>query len=75
MAATFPSDRRPVLRPIEDAGGGRIRDAHTKDLVSTREIVAEYNAMLGIVQRAALMVRGDIDVIEDAQRFLKEGHL
>jgi len=74
MAVIFPSDRRPVLRPIEDAGGV-LRDSNTHAPVSPREIVAEYNTMLVIVQRAALMVRGDIDVIEDAQRFLKEGHL
>lgn len=30
---------------LEDAGGGRIRDAATKDLVSTREVVADYNTM------------------------------
>ena len=34
-----------MIRVLEDAGGGRIRDAATKDLVSSREVVDDYNAM------------------------------
>lgn len=46
-----------MIRVLEDAGGGRIRDAATKDLVSSREVVADYNAMrdyLAGVARATL---------------------
>ena len=34
-----------MIRALEDAGGGRIRDAATKDLVSSREVVDDYNVM------------------------------
>lgn len=65
-------DLRPVMRPIEDAGGGRIRDAQTLNLVTTREVCAGYDAMLDIVQRVAIN-GGETDEARAARRLLREG--
>ncbi len=40
-----------MIRVLEDAGGGRIRDAATKNLVSSREVVDDYNAMRDCLAR------------------------
>jgi hypothetical protein len=70
---TSLSEKRPVMRGIEDAGGGRVRDCQTKDLVSTRAIVAEYNEMLRIVRTVAVLGAADAEAVADARRLLKEG--
>jgi len=63
---------RPVMRPLEYAGSSQIIDAHTRQLVAPRTVVMEYNALLDIVQRVAIL-GGESDVVLAAQRLLKKG--
>lgn len=63
---------RPVMRPLVYAGSSQIIDAHTRQLVSPRTVVLEYNALLDIVQRVAIL-GGESDVVFAAQRLLREG--
>lgn len=46
---------RPVMRPLEYAVSSQIIDAHTRQLVAPRTVVAEYNSLLDIVQRVAIL--------------------
>ena len=43
-----------MIRVLEDAGGGRIRDAATKNLVSSSEVVDAMRDYLAGVARATL---------------------
>lgn len=61
------------MRPIEDAGSGRLRDVQTKDLLSVQDVAAEYNAMLSIVQKVAVPGCAERDVVDEAQNFLRSG--
>ena len=70
-----PSDvtpSRPVFRPIEHAGAEKLIDAVTRELVSPYRVAAEYNALLDIVQRVAIL-GGEADVVLAAQRLLRNG--
>lgn len=74
---TVPSDQvpvmhRPVMRPLAYPGGNQITDATTGDLMSPRQIVLEYNELLDIVYRVAIL-HGDAGVVQDAQRLLRSG--
>jgi len=63
---------RPVMRPLEYAGSLQIIDAHTRQRVAPRTVVAEYNELLDIVQRVAIL-GGEADVVLAAQRLLRKG--
>jgi hypothetical protein len=72
-----PSDKapvmhRPVMRPLAYPGGNQIQDATTGDIMSPRQVVLEYNELLDIVYRVAIL-HGDEDVVQDAQRLLRNG--
>lgn len=74
---TVPSEQvpvmhRPVMRPIAYPGGNQITDATTGDLMSPRQVVLEYNELLDIVYRVAIL-HGEDDVVKDAQRLLRNG--
>lgn len=74
---TAPSDQvpvmhRPIMRPLRYPGGNQITDATTGDLMSPRQVVLEYNELLDIVYRVAIL-HGDEDVVQDAQRPLRNG--
>lgn len=74
---TVPYDKepvmhRPVMRPLAYPGGNQITDATTGDLMSPRQVVLEYNELLDIVYRVAIL-HGDEAVVQDAQRLLRNG--
>ena len=74
---TVPSDQvpvmhRPVMRPLAYPRGNQITDAMTGDLMSPRQVVLEYNELLDIVYRVAIL-HGAEDVVQDAQRLLRNG--
>lgn len=74
---TVPSDKvlvmhRPVMRPLAYLGGNQITDSTTGDLMSPRQVVLEYNELLDIVYRVAI-IHGEDDVVKDAQRLLRNG--
>ena len=67
-----PVMHRPVMRPLAYPGGNQITDATTGDLMSPRQVVLEYNELLDIVYRVAIL-HGEDDVVKDAQRLLRNG--
>ena len=74
---TAPSEQvpvmhRPVMRPLAYPGGNQITDATTGDLMSLRQVVIEYNELLDIVYCVAIL-HGEEDVVQDAQRLLRNG--
>ena len=74
---TAPSEQvpvmhRPVMRPLRYSCGNQITDSTTGDLMSPRQVVLEYNELLDIVYRVAIL-HGEDDVVKDAQRLLRNG--
>ena len=74
---TAPSEQvpvmhRPVMRPLAYPGGNQITDSTTGDIMSPRQVVLEYNELLDIVCRVAIL-HGEEDVVKDAQRLLRNG--
>lgn len=67
-----PVMHRPVMRPLRYSGGNQITDSTTGDLMSPRQVVLEYNELLDIVYRVAIL-HGEGDVVKDAQRLLRNG--
>ena len=67
-----PVTHRPVMRLLKYAGSNQITDAWTGDLMSLRQVVLEYNEMLDILYRVAIL-HGEDDVVKDAQRLLRNG--
>lgn len=67
-----PVMHRPVIRPLRYPGGNKITDATTGDIMSPRQVVLEYNELLDIVYRVAILHGGE-DVVQDAQRLLRNG--
>ena len=67
-----PVTHRPVMRPLAYPGGNQITDATTGGLMSPRQVVLEYNELLDIVYRVAIL-HGEDDVVKDAQRLLRNG--
>lgn len=74
---TVPSDKvpvmhRPVMRPLTYPGGNQITDSTTGDIMSPRQVVLEYNELLDIVYRVAIL-HGEDDVVKAAQQLLRNG--